>query len=240
MLMPFSTIIGTGSYLPPRRVTTVMLAAELAENGIETSDESLVSRSGTKGGHFPVRDLPCGDLATSAPRWIVRVDRRDAKQFACSLAIAAGNNRGVHVNEAAFLEKLVNGKREPAANPKDGAKKIRARTQMRNLAQKLRGVAFLLERVTIVRRAHDFDFVGHDFPALSFPLRRHQFSTDRNGSAGNEMLDRCIIGQAAPGDDLKVAQTGAIIQFDKRKVFRVPSRPHPSLHENLLDRSCAA
>ena len=66
--MPFSTIIGTGSHLPPRRVTNEMLAAELAERGIETSDEWIVSRSGIKARHFADRDTPCSELATIAAR----------------------------------------------------------------------------------------------------------------------------------------------------------------------------
>ncbi len=68
MPMPFSTIIGTGSYLPPRRVSNDMLAAELAENGIETSDEWIVSRSGIKARYFADRDVPCSDLASIAAR----------------------------------------------------------------------------------------------------------------------------------------------------------------------------
>jgi len=35
----FSRVIGTGSYLPPDRVTNQALAERLAANGIETSDE---------------------------------------------------------------------------------------------------------------------------------------------------------------------------------------------------------
>ncbi|RYF56701.1 MAG: 3-oxoacyl-ACP synthase, partial [Comamonadaceae bacterium] len=40
----FSRITGTGSYLPPRRVTNDDLARELAERGIETSDEWIIER----------------------------------------------------------------------------------------------------------------------------------------------------------------------------------------------------
>ena len=40
--MIYSRIAGTGSYLPPRRVTNDELAAELAAKGIETSDEWIV------------------------------------------------------------------------------------------------------------------------------------------------------------------------------------------------------
>ena len=76
--MPFSTIIGTGSYLPPRRVTNHMLAAELAEHGIETSDEWIVSRSGIKARHFADRDMPCSDLATIAARRALEAAAIDA------------------------------------------------------------------------------------------------------------------------------------------------------------------
>ena len=47
---------------------------------------------------------------------------------------------------------------------------------MRDLAQELRRVSLFLERISVVRRAHDFDLVRHDFPALSFALRRDQLA----------------------------------------------------------------
>ncbi|MBP7537981.1 MAG: 3-oxoacyl-ACP synthase, partial [Ottowia sp.] len=42
MTRRYSRITGTGSYLPPRRVTNDDLVAELAARGIETSDEWIV------------------------------------------------------------------------------------------------------------------------------------------------------------------------------------------------------
>ena len=44
--MNYSKIIGTGSYLPEKRVTNQDLTDQLAAKGIETSDEWIVSRSG--------------------------------------------------------------------------------------------------------------------------------------------------------------------------------------------------
>jgi 3-oxoacyl-[acyl-carrier-protein] synthase-3 len=64
----YSKIVGTGSYLPPRRVTNDMLAADLAVNGIETSDEWIMSRSGIKVRHFAEPDVPSSDLAVEAAR----------------------------------------------------------------------------------------------------------------------------------------------------------------------------
>ncbi|KWR92048.1 beta-ketoacyl-ACP synthase III [Cupriavidus sp. IDO] len=62
----FAKIIGTGSYLPPRRVTNHDLAAQLAEKGIETSDEWIVSRSGISARHWAEPDVTSSDLAVKA------------------------------------------------------------------------------------------------------------------------------------------------------------------------------
>jgi 3-oxoacyl-[acyl-carrier-protein] synthase-3 len=64
----YSKIIGTGSYLPPRRVTNHDLAAQLAEKGIETSDEWIVSRSGIAARHFADPGVQSSDLAVEASR----------------------------------------------------------------------------------------------------------------------------------------------------------------------------
>lgn len=62
----FSKITGTGSYLPPRRVTNQDLTEELAAKGIETSDEWIFSRSGIKARHFVDPGVCASDLAVIA------------------------------------------------------------------------------------------------------------------------------------------------------------------------------
>lgn len=62
----FSKIIGTGSYLPPKRVTNHDLAQQLAAQGIETSDEWIVSRSGISARHFVEPGVCASDLAVHA------------------------------------------------------------------------------------------------------------------------------------------------------------------------------
>jgi 3-oxoacyl-[acyl-carrier-protein] synthase III len=64
----YSKIIGTGSYLPPKRVTNHELAAQLAEKGVETSDEWIVSRSGILARHYAEPDVLSSDLALEASR----------------------------------------------------------------------------------------------------------------------------------------------------------------------------
>ena len=62
----YSKIIGTGSYLPARRVTNDELAAELATKGIETSDEWISSRSGISARYYAAADEKSSDLAVQA------------------------------------------------------------------------------------------------------------------------------------------------------------------------------
>jgi len=62
----YSRIVGTGSCLPPRRVSNHDLAAMLAEKGLETSDEWIVSRSGISARHFAGDGVLSCDLAVAA------------------------------------------------------------------------------------------------------------------------------------------------------------------------------
>ncbi|MFZ3126288.1 MAG: beta-ketoacyl-ACP synthase III [Acidovorax sp.] len=64
----YSRITGTGSYLPPRRVTNADLVAELAQSGIETSDQWIVERTGIRARHFAAPDVNCSDLGLEAAR----------------------------------------------------------------------------------------------------------------------------------------------------------------------------
>ena len=63
-----SRITGTGSFLPPKRLTNDALAAQLAQDGIETSDQWIVDRTGIKARHFVEGDVACSDLAVQAAR----------------------------------------------------------------------------------------------------------------------------------------------------------------------------
>lgn len=64
----YSKITGTGSYLPAKRVTNDQLAAQLAEQGIETSDEWIVTRSGISSRHYADPSENASDLAAKAAR----------------------------------------------------------------------------------------------------------------------------------------------------------------------------
>jgi 3-oxoacyl-[acyl-carrier-protein] synthase III len=62
----YSRITGTGSYLPANKLTNADLAAQLAKDGIETSDEWIVERTGIRNRYFAAADESASDLALHA------------------------------------------------------------------------------------------------------------------------------------------------------------------------------
>ena len=68
----FSRITGTGSYLPPERLTNADLAARLAATGVETSDEWIVERTGIHARHFAAADVSCSDLGVEAAKYALQ------------------------------------------------------------------------------------------------------------------------------------------------------------------------
>ncbi|HOW49488.1 MAG TPA: beta-ketoacyl-ACP synthase III [Rubrivivax sp.] len=61
-------IAGTGSHLPPRRLSNADLVAQLAARGIETSDDWIVERTGIRARHFAGDGVAASDLAAAAAR----------------------------------------------------------------------------------------------------------------------------------------------------------------------------
>jgi 3-oxoacyl-[acyl-carrier-protein] synthase-3 len=61
-------ITGTGSFLPPKRLTNDALAEQLAADGIETSDQWIVERTGIRARHFAEPEVGSSDLAVAAAR----------------------------------------------------------------------------------------------------------------------------------------------------------------------------
>ncbi len=62
----YARITGTGSYLPPNRLTNADLVSQLAAQGVESSDEWIVERTGIRARHFADADMACSDMALHA------------------------------------------------------------------------------------------------------------------------------------------------------------------------------
>jgi 3-oxoacyl-[acyl-carrier-protein] synthase-3 len=77
----YSRITGTGSHLPPRRLSNADLALELATRGIETSDAWIVERTGIRARHFVEDGVVCSDLAVAAAKGALQAAGRRADEI---------------------------------------------------------------------------------------------------------------------------------------------------------------
>lgn len=76
----YSRITGTGSYLPPRKLSNADLVAELAAKGLETSDDWIVERTGIRARHFVADGVFSSDLAFEAAKNALRAANRTAQE----------------------------------------------------------------------------------------------------------------------------------------------------------------
>jgi 3-oxoacyl-[acyl-carrier-protein] synthase III len=78
---PYTRITGTGSYLPPRRVSNQALVDDLAARGLESSDQWIVERTGIRARHFAADGVNCSDLALEAARHALEAAGRTAAEI---------------------------------------------------------------------------------------------------------------------------------------------------------------
>ncbi|WP_295375136.1 beta-ketoacyl-ACP synthase III [uncultured Pseudacidovorax sp.] len=99
----YSRITGTGSYLPPRRVSNDELAQELAGRGIETSNEWIVERTGIHARHFAADGVNSSDLALEACRHALEAAGRNAAEVDL-IIVATSTPDMVFPSSAAILQ----------------------------------------------------------------------------------------------------------------------------------------
>ncbi|PRC92212.1 beta-ketoacyl-ACP synthase III [Solimicrobium silvestre] len=102
----FSKITGTGSYLPPKRVTNHDLTKQLAEQGVETSDEWIFTRSGISARHFAESDVSASDLAVHAALRAIEMSGLDKNQIdLIILATSTPDHLGGFPSTACIVQK---------------------------------------------------------------------------------------------------------------------------------------
>ena len=84
------------------------------------------------------------DLAVGRSRRVLQIQRRDLKHLARALAVGAGDDGGVDIDEAAALEELVHGVGRRASHAEGRGEEVRARTKMLDGAQIFDAVALFL------------------------------------------------------------------------------------------------
>ena len=140
------------------------------------------------------------------------------------------------VEEALFLEEIVDRAADAVPHPGDGAEGVGPRPQVGDGAEELKGMLLLLQRIGFgIGPAVYGDAAGLDFGGLALAGRRLQQPADADAATGGEPLDfRFVVGQGGLGHHLDVAETRAVVEFDKAEAgLRVAAGAHPALQKGL-------
>ena len=100
----YSRVLGTGSYLPPNRVTNQALADRLAQRGVETSDEWIVARTGIQARHFADPGVMTSDLALIASQRAIEAAGIDPQSIDL-IVVATSTPDFVFPSTACLLQK---------------------------------------------------------------------------------------------------------------------------------------
>jgi 3-oxoacyl-[acyl-carrier-protein] synthase-3 len=99
----YSRITGTGSHLPPRRLSNDDMVALLAAQGVETSDAWIVERTGIRARHFAADGVACSDLALAASQAALQAAGRRAEEVDL-IIVATSTPDMVFPSTAAILQ----------------------------------------------------------------------------------------------------------------------------------------
>jgi len=100
----YSRISGTGSFLPPRRLTNADLVQELAIQGVETNEKWIVERTGIQARHFAGVGVCSSDLALEAARRALQAAAVDARDIDL-IIVATSTPDMVFPSTACILQK---------------------------------------------------------------------------------------------------------------------------------------
>jgi len=122
-----------------------------------------------------------------------------------------------------------------------GSVLVCSRTQVGDRAQELVGMPFFLERIRgrigLPQKLHPR---GPHLEVLPLARRSHEFAVNGHGRPDGYGAQDIRTRNARVHHDLNIGQTGAVVQFQKRKILGVPPGAHPAHHTKRPARAVAA
>ena len=177
------------------------------------------------------------DLAVGRSRRVLKVQRRHLEHLARALAVAAGNDGGVDIDEAAALEELVHGVGRRASHTESRGEEVRARAQMLNGAQIFDAVALFLQGIVGGGHALDLDLCCLDFERLLGLGRQHDGAAHDERGAHVLRGDLLIIRKRIRiHHDLQIAEARAVVQLDESEGLHIADGLRPAAYGD----ACAA
>ena len=168
---------------------------------------------------------------------IGQIERGDLEHLAGPFAVAGSDDRRVDVQEAFFLEEIVDRAGHAISQPGDGAERIGPRSQMGNRPQELERVLLLLQGVRFgVGIAVDDHRGGLHLGGLPLGRRGFDHAFHRNARTGAELFDFAIVvRQRGFRQDLDIALARTVVHFQEAETgLRIAPGADPTLQFDLL------
>ena len=150
---------------------------------------------------------------------VLQVHGGDLEHLAGTLAVGAGDQGRVDVDEVTLLEELVDGVGGQGADAEHSLEGVGSRAQMGDGPQELHGVALGLQGEVAGGGALDLDGGGLDLEGLLGAGSQHQLAGDDQGGADVDLADLLEIGDGIIIDDLDGGEVGAVVQDDEAKLL---------------------
>ena len=174
------------------------------------------------------------DPAVFSAGQVIKIERRDLEHLARALAVGAGDERRMDVDEVALLEELVDGVGDEAADAEDGLEGVRARTQMRHGAQILHRMALGLDGIIRGGRTLDKDLARLQLKRLLGLGRQDERAGDDDGRADVQLGDLGEVRELGAVDDLYLRKERAVGQVDEAEILACAQIAHPAADLDLL------
>ena len=182
------------------------------------------------------------DLAPCVARQVREVERRHAEHLPGAFGVGRRDDRRADPVEAAFVEEPVHRLRQAVADARHRAEQVRARPQVRDLAQEFERMRLGLDRIgfRVLDPADDLDRGGLDLEFLPLALRRGQRAGGDHRAAGRQLPDVVEAGQGLGGHELDRVEAGAVADVDEVQPARRPVRADPAAHRDVFADGDAA
>ena len=136
------------------------------------------------------------------------------EHFAGTLAVGAGDERGMNIDEAPFVEKFVQSEGRFGTDSEHSVEGVGARTEMGNGAQEFKGVALVLQGIIGGGGALHLDLLRLQLKGLFGFGRQHKRSGGHKGGTqilpGDLLVIRKLFGLQ---NDLEILKIGAVVQL---------------------------
>ena len=161
-------------------------------------------------------------------RNVVQVHCGYVEHCACTLAVRAGDQRCMQIEEASIIEVLMNCVSHCVADTQNCTEGVGTGTQVSDLAQEFERVTLLLQGISRISLTVNLDLRSLNLNGLARANRLNQTTCNTQTSTRGDVLQQLLIELSHIGYDLNICHARAIVQCDECHVFVTALGAHPA------------